>query len=183
MFSIRLTLFIILISAISAHVHASKSYQHKWELSGNIFEITIPATAFMTTLSLRDFDGSQEFVKGFIATGLTAFGLKYAVNEKRPRHGNHSFPSGHTAMAFCGSGFIHKRYGLCYAIPAYTAACFVGYSRLKIKEHWIQDVVGGAAIGLLYSYLFTTPYQKDKTCCFYPSMTSHHVAFHCEQSF
>ena len=181
MFSIRVSLLIIVLWAISANGFASKSHKCR-ELSGDIIQIAIPLAAFSTTLGLKDFNGSQAFLKGFVATGITTYGLKLVVNEKRPRHGYQSFPSGHTAMAFFGSGFIHKRYGLRYAIPAYAAAVFVGYSRVKIKEHWIQDVVGGAAIGLLYSYLFTTPYQY-KSYHFYPSITSNSAALLCEKNF
>jgi membrane-associated phospholipid phosphatase len=165
----------------SQNGYASKS-DTSMKLSGDFFQIAIPASAFCTTLGLKDAQGSQEFLKGFIATGATTYGLKYIVHEKRPHHGNHSFPSGHAAMAFFGSGFIHKRYGWPYAIPAYAAACFVGYTRIRIKEHWIQDVVGGAAIGLLCSYFFTTPYEY-KSYQFYPSITSKCVAIHCEKHF
>src|SRR5690349_3992866 len=33
-------------------------------------------------------------------------GLKYAINERRPNGGLHSFPSGHTSIAFTGAEFI-----------------------------------------------------------------------------
>jgi hypothetical protein len=33
-----------------------------------------------------------------------------------------------------GASFIHERYGLKYAIPAYVAASFVGYSRVESKS-------------------------------------------------
>lgn len=182
MFKIAIRLSIALFLAITARGDASKN-DHALELSGDIFQIVIPATAFVTTLCLKDYGGSQEFFKGLVATGATAYGLKYIIKERRPHHrGYHSFPSGHTSMAFFGSGFIQKRYGWRYAIPAYAAACFVGYSRVKIKEHWIQDVVGGAAIGLLWSYLFTTPYQLE-SYRFYPSISSDQVALFCEKDF
>jgi membrane-associated phospholipid phosphatase len=177
----RLSFLILLLWIISTNGSAS-TYHKSMELSGDIFQIAIPIAAFSSTLILKDFQGTQEFLKGLMATGVTTYGLKFMIDEKRPRHGSQSFPSGHTAMAFFGSGFIHKRYGLRYAIPAYATAFFVGYSRVKIKEHWILDVVGGAAIGLLYSYLFTSPYQ-DKSCHFYPAITSNSVALLCEKHF
>lgn len=153
-----------------------------WKLSGDILQFTIPATALGTTLLLKDFGGSKEFAKGFLATTATAYGLKYLINEQRPSHGKHSFPSGHTAIAFFGSGFIHKRYGWQYAIPAYAAAAFVGYSRIRIKEHWVHDVIGGTTIGLLYSIFFTTPYQVT-SYQFYPALTPDSVTLYCERNF
>lgn len=151
-------------------------------LSGDLFQIAIPATAIGTTFVLKDFKGSREFANGFIATSVTTYGLKYAFDERRPCGKKHSFPSGHTAIAFYGSGFIHHRYGWQYAVPAYTAALLVGYSRIKIKEHWFHDVIGGAAIGLLYSSLLTTPYH-NRSYHLYPVLTPESVAIHCEGPF
>jgi membrane-associated phospholipid phosphatase len=54
---------------------------------------------------------------------------------------------------------MRKRYGWIYGIPAYVAASFVGYSRVEEKAHYAHDVLAGAAIGILSSYLFTTPYK------------------------
>ena len=173
--------FMIVFIGIFTNGSAARS-DESLKLSGNILEVAIPATAFCASLGLKDYTGTQQFAKGFAATAITAYGLKYVVNEKRPRHGNYSFPSGHAAIAFYGSGFIHQRYGLGYAIPAYAAACYVAYTRVQTKEHWFQDVLGGAAIGLLYSYLLTTPYQ-DQLRCFYPSVSPGKVTLRYENSF
>ncbi len=70
-----------------------------------------------------------------------------------------SFPSDNTANAFMGAGFIHKRYGWNYSVPAYIAATFVGYSRVEADKHYVEDVIAGAAIGLLSSFYFTASYK------------------------
>ena len=54
---------------------------------------------------------------------------------------------------------MRKRYGWEYGIPAYAAASFVAYSRVEAGEHHPHDVVAGAAIGIMSSYLFTRPYK------------------------
>jgi membrane-associated phospholipid phosphatase len=58
-----------------------------------------------------------------------------------------------------GATFIHKRYGWKYAVPAYIAATYVGYSRVEADKHYVEDVIAGAAIGVLSSYFLTTPYD------------------------
>ncbi len=171
----------ILLWMSTAQGYASNKYR-ELELAGDIFQIAIPITAFTTTLGLKDWQGSKQFLKGFIAAELTSYGLKYSINERRPRHGYQSFPSGHTTIAFFGSAFIHHRYGLRYAIPAYAAACLVGYSRVKVKAHWVHDVLGGAAIGFLASYFFTTPYQY-KDYRFTAAITPNSVGVWCEREF
>ncbi|MGH8252905.1 MAG: phosphatase PAP2 family protein [Steroidobacteraceae bacterium] len=78
--------------------------------------------------------------------------LKYAFNETRPDGGSHSFPSGHTALAFTGAEFIRKEYGWRWGLPAYAVATYVGWSRVESREHYSRDVLAGAAIGILVNH-------------------------------
>ena len=52
-----------------------------------------------------------------------------------------------------------KRYGWQYGVPAYAAASFVAYSRVEAGDHHPHDVIAGAAIGIVSSYIFTKPYM------------------------
>lgn len=149
--------------------------------AGDIYQVAIPASAFAMTVFNRDMEGSKQFFKNFLLTEFTVHGLKHAIQERRPRHGGKSFPSGHTAIAFSGAGFIQMRYGWQYGVPAYAAACFVGYSRIKVKAHWAHDVIVGAAIGLAYSYLFTTPYVGKFHVC--PVLSPGSVGISCARTF
>ena len=92
-----------------------------------------------------------------IASTLTAFaimnvfvlGLKNTINEKRPDSSAHnSFPSGHTATAFCGAELIQIEYGGWYGAAAYISALGVGFLRPYNSRHWLNDVFAGAAIGI-----------------------------------
>ncbi len=128
--------------------------------TGDILQIVIPSVAYGTTLYLKDKEGEYQFYKSF-ATNLGAtYTLKYAINRKRPNGGPYSFPSGHTSASFQGAAFIHARYGVKYAIPAYLLATFVGYSRVKTNAHYTSDVLAGAAIGIVSSFYFTTHYKN-----------------------
>lgn len=132
------------------------------EKAGDILQILIPATAYGATFYLKDKKGRKQFYKSiFVNIGIT-YGLKLAVNKKRPEgHGKYSFPSGHTSAAFQGAAFIQKRYGWKYGIPAYIGATYAGWSRVEGEsdKHDATDVLAGAAIGILSSYYFTTPYK------------------------
>jgi membrane-associated phospholipid phosphatase len=126
---------------------------------GDILQLVIPATALGAAFFLDDREGQKQCVLAFLTNlGLT-YGLKYTVNKKRPDSSDHSFPSGHTSAAFQGATFIHLRYGLSYAAFAYLAAVFVAYSRVVSDNHYPEDVVAGAAIGILSSLVFTKPYK------------------------
>lgn len=129
------------------------------QLAGDILQYVLPTTAGGLTLGFGDYKGTLQFGKSFALTEGVTYGLKYTVNERRPNGGSHSFPSAHTSVSFSAAEFMRKRYGWAFGIPAYAAASFVGYSRVESREHHPQDVIAGAAIGILSSYLFTRPYK------------------------
>ncbi len=122
-------------------------------------QYVLPATAGGLTLGYRDYKGTLQFGESAALTLGVTYGLKYAVNERRPNGGSESFPSAHSSISFSAAEFMRKRYGWKYGVPAYAAASFVAYSRVEAREHYPQDVVAGAAIGIASSYIFTRPYK------------------------
>jgi membrane-associated phospholipid phosphatase len=127
--------------------------------AGDVLQFVLPGTAAGLTLGYWDGKGALQFGESAALTLGVTYGLKYTVNERRPNGGNHSFPSAHTSISFCSAEFMRKRYGWEYGIPAYAAASFVAYSRVEAGEHHPHDVVAGAAIGIVSSYIFTKPYK------------------------
>ena len=130
------------------------------ETLGDIGEIAVPASGLLVAALHKDGRGALQAAEAFAVTLVVVHGLKRTVNRTRPDGGRHSFPSGHAAGAFAGAGFLHRRYGWSYGVPAYAAAAFVGHSRVHARRHWTSDVVAGAAIGIGSSLVFTRRYQK-----------------------
>lgn len=131
------------------------------EKAGDLFLILLPSTAYVSTYMMDDEKGREEFYKSFLTNAGLTYSLKYTVNEERPdKSDNQSFPSGHTSATFQSAVFIHKRYGLTYAIPAYMVATFTGWSRVDAKKHYTKDVLAGALIGTCSSLYFTSSYQN-----------------------
>ena len=152
----------ILMSLILAFIFTTSSYakDENIEHYGDIIQILIPTAGYATTIYLDDEEGEDQFYKSFFSTFGSTHLLKRTVKRDRPNDGNdQSFPSGHTSASFQGATFIHQRYGLKYAVPAYVGAVFVGYSRIYAEEHHNSDVIAGALIGSGFSYYFTTPYK------------------------
>jgi membrane-associated phospholipid phosphatase len=130
------------------------------ETSGDIITALLPAIGYGSTFYMDDSEGREQFYYSFATNAAVTFGLKELVNKKRPNgEDNKSFPSGHTSISFQSATFIQQRYGWKYAIPAYVAATYVGYSRVESDNHHIEDVIAGAAIGSLSSWLFTQSYD------------------------
>jgi membrane-associated phospholipid phosphatase len=127
--------------------------------AGDALQFILPATAGALTLAHRDFQGALQFGESAAVTLGVTYALKYTVDERRPNGGSESFPSAHTSISFSAAEFMRKRYGWEYGLPAYGAASFVAYSRVEAGEHHPHDVLAGAAIGIISSYIFTTPWN------------------------
>ena len=149
---------ILLGSLRPSHLFAADGIQ----TSGDILAIALPATAAGMTALLRDWKGTLQLGESEALTFGATYGLKYGVNERRPNGGTQSFPSGHTSVSFSAAEFLRERYGWEYGIPAYAVASFVAYSRVESHEHYAHDVIAGAGIGILSSYLFTDTYKGWK---------------------
>jgi len=131
------------------------------EKSGDIIHLLLPATALGATLVIEDdYQGSWQLIKTGVVSRVAVEGLKYAVDKDRPDDsGDDSFPSGHTADSFAAATFIQQRYGWKWGIPAYIGATFVGYTRVDSDKHYVEDVLAGAAIGIISGLYFTEPYS------------------------
>lgn len=94
--------------------------------------------------------------ESFLATYLTTTVLKSSISRLRPGHGDHSFPSGHSAMAFCGATLLEQNSGPLIGIPAYGLAAFTAFERVEAGRHFPSDVLAGAAIGTLSAGILDT---------------------------
>ncbi len=103
---------------------------------------------------------------------ILTFGLKWSIQRERPfannpniykktQAGSYSFPSGHTSTAFATATSLTLAYPKWYvAVPAYAWASAVGYSRMHLGVHYPSDVLAGAIIGTLSSFVAFKLNQK-----------------------
>ncbi len=85
--------------------------------------------------------------------------LKYSLRRERPFQGDGtgpffqggtSFPSEHAALAWSIAGVVAHEYpGPVTQILAYGLASFVGYSRIRARQHFPSDVFVGSMMGNL----------------------------------
>ncbi len=73
-----------------------------------------------------------------------------------------SFPSGHTTVAFAAATVFAMEYKETPIIPiiAYSAATAIGLSRIIQNQHWISDVMVGAALGFLSGRQVVNNYHR-----------------------
>lgn len=124
------------------------------------------ATGILLFIFKRRFVGLM-ILSSYAISGIIAQVLKYFVTEARPAvflkdsdyryfiddvtlHNLHGFPSGHTASAFALAAVLsfsikNKNYSILFL----TAAIMVGYSRIYLAQHFLEDVIAGSVIGLI----------------------------------
>lgn len=156
----RCVLVLWVFLACPATLHAGSSSS---ERAGDILAVALPLTAFGMTFYEKDREGRLQFAKSIGVSALATLTLKEAVDKRRP-DGDccDAFPSGHTSTAFVSAAFMHRRYGLKRAIPAYIVGTYVGYTRVDADRHSTEDVIAGAAIGFLSSWFLTRRYENTQ---------------------
>lgn len=145
---------LVLTLGMSSFSHAQT---YLTETSGDIIQVALPVIAIAANLDFgEDATSFSQYSKAFAASLLLTYYGKILIDKERPNGATDglSFPSGHTSSAFAGATLMTYKYGWKIGIPAYVLASFVGYTRIAAKRHDIYDVIGGAIIGSLSSYLF-----------------------------
>lgn len=69
---------------------------------------------------------------------------------KRPK--GFSFPSGHSAAAFCAVGVLYGAKIKRLLWPSFILACLIAFSRLYLYVHFPTDVLAGALCGFFIGY-------------------------------
>jgi len=92
------------------------------------------------------------YALGNITATVIVQPMKRIIGRERPNKSDfHSFPSGHTSTAFVAAEFLHQEYGHYspwISAAGYATAAATGYLRLYNNQHWLGDVLAGAAIGM-----------------------------------
>ncbi|GHU64777.1 phospholipid phosphatase [Bacteroidia bacterium] len=137
----------------------------------NYFQFSPAMLAF--GLKLGGMESKHQLPDMFILYALSnvletsvVFTTKELTGRKRPDGSNyHSFPSGHTAIAFVAAEFLHQEYGeksLWLSAGGYGMATLIGLSRIYNNKHWVSDVVAGAGVGILSTKIIYWIYPSIK---------------------
>ncbi|MEO7189680.1 MAG: phosphatase PAP2 family protein [Vicinamibacterales bacterium] len=117
-------------------------------------------TGVLTHNDLAAHVGS-DLIRGQVLNGVLTRGVKLAAQRHRPSGGGDSLPSGHTSAAFTSAAVLEGHFGWKVGVPAYAAAGFVGWSRVRDDHHWLTDAVIGASIGTLVGHTVSLGHRAN----------------------
>lgn len=153
---------------------ADRFYKTVSNLSDPI-ALALPASCITIGIIQKDAALKQKglYMAGsFAANAVITHTLKAVINRKRPVEkdpsfttvvsaGSRSFPSGHTSEAFAMATAVTLSFPKWYvAVPAYSFASLVGYSRMYLGVHYPSDVIAGAIVGSSSAWLSFKLQQK-----------------------
>jgi membrane-associated phospholipid phosphatase len=145
------------VASLSGSSGAEESLDGGATIGGAPVQIGIAAGVYGLGLAFHSAGAAETgsaLVETQLVEGLVTQGLKYAVDRTRPNGGHHSFPSGHAAASFTTADIVLQRFGWRAGVAAYAAAAYVGASRIADRQHYLSDVVFGAAVGIASARTF-----------------------------
>lgn len=156
--------------------HLSQHGKHKTTVDNYLQYAPIVASYGLFACGLKGENGllDRTIIAAMSYTIFVAVnaGMKFAFGEKRPDSNAHnSFPSGHTGTAVTGAELLRREYWSTspwIGVAGYAVALTTAYLRIHNDRHWINDVVGGAAVGYfsttlaywLYPKIFRKRYER-----------------------
>ncbi len=147
------TTILIVLTLLPALACSSDSSRNT---QADVLAIGLPIAAYTLTGLKKDTQGAWDMTKSLGLTVTGTLALNALIDKDTPSgDDNDAFPSGHSAVAFSSAAFMQRRYGWRTGLPAYAVAGTVGWLRVETDEHDWADVLGGAALGIVSSILFT----------------------------
>jgi len=146
-------------TVFSANAYAVGGPFSSWTKAGDMMLGMTAAYAVGLSIMADDYKGVLQLGESILAGQIASEGIKSLELETRPNKSDKkSLPSGHAVGAFSSAMYVHKRYGLRYAITPYAMSIFTGYTRVKTRAHYWHDVVAGAAVSALFTWVLVDKY-------------------------
>ena len=110
---------------------------------------------------------SRALLSAYTISGLSTLTVKVLSDTDRPsdewNDGRFGFPSFHAASCFSIAAVVEEYEGLPTALPVYTLAGLVGWSRIDEQDHDLSDVVFGAALGYVIGKSVARQHRKRES--------------------
>jgi len=130
-------------------------------------------------------DQGARLISSYLLMDAIVNNTKKITKHLRPKGTSYnSFPSQHTAQAFCAARFLDKEFGKQYPWVrwlGYSMAVGTGALRVMNDAHWVSDVLVGACVGMLSVdltyWVFDKPKAKHKNLVITPVANHQNYGF------
>jgi hypothetical protein len=126
-----------------------------------------------------------DLIRAQLFTGIVTQSLKAVVRRERPTtedgtesessSDTYSFPSGHAAASFTTATVLWRHLGWKVGVPATILASYTSAARLQQNQHYMSDVIFGAALGVATGRSVTMGHG-DRKVAIVPTITRGGVA-------
>ena len=123
----------------------------------------------------------SDLIRSQVLNAVLTRGIKLVARRNRPHGGPDSMPSGHASAAFASASVLQAHYGWKAGVPAYAAAGYMAWSRVRDDRHWLTDVIIGGAVGTIAGRTVTRGHRAEWTIV--PSATTESAALVVVHSF
>jgi hypothetical protein len=89
----------------------------------------------------------SDLIRAQALNAVVTRSMKFIAGRRRPSGGPESLPSGHASASFASAAVLDSHFGPKVGLPAYAAAGFIAWTRVRDNAHWLTDIVVGGAIG------------------------------------
>jgi len=96
----------------------------------------------------RNAEAGRDLLRAQLSVVSWTYAIKYATDRTRPNGDPRGFPSGHASTSFATAMVLQEHYGWKLGLPGFLMATYTAASRIGANEHWMSDVVFGAAVGI-----------------------------------
>jgi membrane-associated phospholipid phosphatase len=98
--------------------------------------------------SEKNADAGRDLLRAQLSVVSWTYAVKIVSDRTRPNGDPHGFPSGHASTSFATAMVLEQHYGWKLGMPAFLLAGYTSASRVIANQHFMSDVIFGAAVGM-----------------------------------
>ncbi len=95
----------------------------------------------------KTYEVGRSLFSALIINDVSTVLLKLAVCDRSPNGEHWAWPSGHVSSTMTLAAVMDEAYGPLVGVPLYGLTTLVAIERMDDGEHWLSDVIFGAAMG------------------------------------
>lgn len=145
--------------------HFSQNWRDAFSLAGS------PATHFVVaglwyTIGIKaqddkTYEVGRKLIDALVINGVSTVAIKAVSGRHSPNGESQAFPSGHTSSTVTLAAVMHEAYGPLVGLPLYGLSALAAIERLDDREHWVSDVVFGAALGWVVGHTVASGHRPE----------------------